>query len=1085
MIVGRMAKYARPLMVLIVIVVGSLALGMSVEPAGVSGVPDTPAIEADSGPSVTCTPFGLYGDITSRPLVGRLSDSSDNLTFVGTTNGLHVVASGGKLQHFLYSPFGIKHTALIDDITGDGLREVVVALNDTQAPALRCYDGATWEKVWQYAPMTRIWDKLWVDRQMIITDLEVVDDGDSQRVVISSGRCVLSIGARDGTEQWRFTAEVAVWRMVTLPDLNNDGAEEVFAGSDDGHLFWLNARTGKAQWQTKLSQHEGVNYNGINHLVSDIAVLDEEASKVAVSSGDGWVQKYDLAKKKREWDTRVFKVDQEESSPLSESTNVYISPVADFTEDGLPEILLTKTPFTNSYLPGSTNGEVALCDSSGSIVWHKGTPERGTSVPLGMAFETSVFEGKPVYLDGTMTPITLVDVRDGESVLHTVPVDALNGPAVIVMQPGGNGYLSFSSTSDLAAISAKGELLWYYPRIGKVMAVNGNFVGDGTEDILLCAESGGVSYSPSSQAAVRLLRMMDRATGDTVWSYELPYGKLKMGGGLKGARLTANLVGSDNIQDIVGYCEDEVCIFSGRDGAASTIKTGQTMTSLDAISNGASGSALAVGNADGLMVFGGSGAPLWTTTTAEWLGEGRGSFAALDDINADNVSDLAIASDTRIVVLKSNGSASDYRLHQTIQAEEGSSIKLPAMVADSDRDGIRELAYFQEKQPQQSEHMSFSACHMLCIQSLEDGNCLFKTDLQGTAYAHDLSCGDFNGDGCPDSALLVAWRESNTMGQEMRVVSGKDGSLLWKRSYDTGGYGYSGIGRNELPAMNIGDINGDGADDLACNVGYDWNESWAYRRQRLQVFDVTQDTILKDIALAPRFQQSSFGDSYDTGSDEAMLLADVDNDGRREVLMKVAEPSERSYDRNYYPYRSESSSPRYLAVVDMDTGWRLATFKGFETETMSLFRSHQPGILGLAACGGVCYLRIGSDLEVTSPEDGARTEPIVGVQWLGSTDGDFSQVFVDGVRNNITSGCESELFLARGNHAIVVRSTDEYGRISYSPSDMSAPLAIKVTPSPWKPVWLVLSLSVLLAMVLLLFYARLQRTWRARKRAAK
>ena len=73
--------------------------------------------------------------------------------------------------------------------------------------------------------------------------------------------------------------------MVTLPDLNNDGAEEVFAGSDDGRLFWLNAGTGKAQWQTKLSEHDGVNYNGINHLVSDIAVLDEEASKVAVSSG--------------------------------------------------------------------------------------------------------------------------------------------------------------------------------------------------------------------------------------------------------------------------------------------------------------------------------------------------------------------------------------------------------------------------------------------------------------------------------------------------------------------------------------------------------------------------------------------------------------------------------------------------------------------------------------------------------------------------------------------------------------------------------------------------------------------------------
>ena len=153
-------------------------------------------------------PFGLYGDITTRPLVDRLSDGGDNLTFVGTTNGLYVVASGGRLQHFMYSPFGIKHIALIDDITGDGTREVVVALNDTQVPALRCCDGATWEELWRFAPMIRIWDRLWVDRQIIITDLEVTGDGDSQSLLLTSGRCVLSVDAADGV------GAVAVHRAV-------------------------------------------------------------------------------------------------------------------------------------------------------------------------------------------------------------------------------------------------------------------------------------------------------------------------------------------------------------------------------------------------------------------------------------------------------------------------------------------------------------------------------------------------------------------------------------------------------------------------------------------------------------------------------------------------------------------------------------------------------------------------------------------------------------------------------------------------------------------------------------------------------
>jgi len=132
----------------------------------------------------------------------------------------------------------------------------------------------------------------------------------------------------------------------------------------------------------------------------------------------------------------------------------------------------------------------------------------------------------------------------------------------------------------------------------------------------------------------------------------------------------------------------------------------------------------------------------------------------------------------------------------------------------------------------------------------------------------------------------------------------------------------------------------------------------------------------------------------------------------------------------------------------MDSGRRLAGFTGFDTSTMSLFQTHMPGILGVAACGGACFLRLDADLQVTSPADGARTGPTVGVKWEGPTDGDFSQVFVDGVRNDLTNGFESELFLARGNHTIFVRSVDDCGRISYGPSDLSAPAAIKVTPSP-------------------------------------
>jgi len=1102
MIVGKVAKSSRILLALfIVLAISGLVLGMKATPVPESHASDLPGAGADSNPSVTCVPFGLYGDITTPPLVDRLSDSSDNLTFVGTTNGLYVVARGGKLQHFVYSPFGIKYIALIDDITGDGVREVVVALDDTQVPALRCYNGATWGELWQFAPVARIWDKLWVDCQLIITNLEVIDAGDSQRVVLTSGRCVLSVDAKDGTEQWRFTASAAVWRMVTLADLNGDDAAEVFVGSDDGHLFWLNSRTGKMLWQTKLSEHKSVNYNDVEHLVSDIIVLDEQAGKVAVASGDGSVQMYDLRAKRREWDTLVF-VREDPQNPVT-SNYLLMSPTADITGDGLAEVLLSKISYDSQYSlqysGAMTNGKTALCDSAGNVVWQRGTSRESADVWPGMAFETDVFEGQPVYLDRAGgQEITLVNVKDGESVLHKVPLDGLNRAGVIVKQPGGDGYLAFSSESNLAAISATGELLWYYPRIKNVTAESGSFVGDRTEDVLFCGESSSQPYSATQEPEVSLLRMMDGATRTIVWSYEMPYGELKSSGGLKRVLVAADLVGSDNIQDIIGYCADTVLIFSGKDGTSSKIVVGQPIVSLEVIRNGASGDAFAVGVASGLMIFDTRGTPLlWTTTTADWIGDESGSFMALDDVNADNVSDLAVISDSRIVVLKSHGHASNYELLETILSETGLSIWLPEVVEDSDKDGIRELAFFQEGAQESSHERGYVPPHnLLCVQSPEDGQCLFRAELQRT-LAYDLACGDFNGDGHPDSVLLLDWYETDATGnlggnRWLRILSGKDGGLVWQRVDAAYGSSYSytypgsSIGRNELPAMNIGDTNGDGADDLACNVPL-WELSGSYRQQRLQVFDVAHDTTLEDIAVTPLLHRSSFGDFYDTGSDEAMLQGDFNVDGHPEVIMTVAEPSMPSYDPDAHAvnYGSDSNSPQYLALIDMDSGRRLCAFTGFDPTGVSLFQSRQPGILQVAACGGVCFLNVGSDLQVTSPEDRARTTPIVGVKWEGPPDSGFSQVFVDGVRNDITNGFESEQFLARGNHTIVIRSIDDFGRISYSPSDLSAPLAIKVAPSPWKPVWLVVSLFALLAIVLVLFYARLQRMWRARRRATK
>ncbi len=1088
-----------------------LALGIDALPRPWPAESNAPASEAAASPSVTCMPFGLYGDITTRPLVDRLSDGGDNLTFVGTTNGLYVVASGGRLQHFLYSPFGIRHIALIDDTTGDGTREVVVALNDTQVPALRCYDGASWEEVWRFAPMARIWDRLWVDRQSIITNLEVTGEGDSMGLLLTTGRCVLSVHAADGAEQWRFTASSALWRMVTLADLDGDGSDEVLAGCNGGDLIWLEAATGRKEWQTRLPEHENAGSGAVSHLLSDIAVLDEGEGLLATASGDGSVQMFDLRARKLMWDTLAFK--DTGSNPYM-SDSVLLSPTADVSGDGLGELLLSQGPDAGSYPGGdtysgyATSGGRALCDSTGQVVWQTDSSGEESLVRPGMAFETGVFEGQPVFLDRAAyaesgAELEMVDVRDGQSVLHAVPLNAIQGHSIVVKQPAGDGYLAFSSSSDLAAISATGDLLWHYPRITIVMAERGSFVGNGTEDVLLlCGSDAG--QNPGQEPVVRMLRMMDGATGAVVWSYEVPHAEWVRGGGLRSLQLTGDLAGSDGVQDIAGCRGDRAFIFSGRDGAVSSFDAGQAVSSLEVIRHGANGTAFALttsdsagqgyGYAAGLLILDQAGEPLWSTATAAWLGEESGSFLTLDDINSDNASDLAVFSGSRILVLGSTDNASGYDLWQTILPENGFSIRLPELVGDSDGDGLRELAYLQESSSESRESgggfYESGPSHLLCVQSLEDRRSLVRADLQGTIRGYDLACGDFNADGVSDSVVRVLEALGSEDGYPgyrtcSRILSGKDGALIWEEATGEEGWGFSysdgGVVFGSLLAMNAGDINGDGADELASVSGVMEGRQYGgtLRQQRLQVFDVVHDTLLKDIAATPLLQDDS-GAIVDGGVDSAMQLANAGADGHGVAFMAVGEPSLPTYDPDASALFEGTGSPRHIALIDLESGRRLCAFTGFDPAGVSVLGSRIPGTLTVAACGGLCSLHLDADLLVTSPEDGANTGPTVGVSWE-SPSGGMSQVFVDGVRNDITNGFKSDLYLGGGKHEVVVRSVDDWGRVSYGPADLDAPVTIGVGPSPWKPAWLVLGLFALVAVVLALLYPRLHRAWRARR----
>ena len=1070
---------------LLIIVVCSLTLGMVVPPACASGSPGLSEAAADSTPSVDCIPLGLYGSITADVLVGRLSDSSDNLVFLGTSNGLYVMSSTGMLQHFIYTPsFGVQHVALINDINGDGVREVVVALNDTEVPALRCYDGATWKGLWQFGPMTKVWDELdgsWAERQFSITDLEVIRSGDSQSIVITAGRCIFSVDARDGKEQWSFQAPSTLGRMAVVTDLNGDGVDEVFVGSEDGHLYLLSGNTGRPLWQTRLPEYsDGSEFQ--QAAVNDVLAIDKDAGEVAAVSTDGEVRLFDLRSRELKWAVSISS-----AAPVR-----HLTLLPNAMTDGSPGVLGN---YALSYGPDMANEEdVVLLDAAGNMVWDRKLSVFGGVVKVGS------FLGKSVILEPKGQEIDLIDPSDGESVLQTIPIATLDSQAPTVQQIGTDSLLLVSSGGDLAAISFSGEQLWHYPRISNVTAENGNFVGDSTQDVLFCGEWGSNSNTsittrsgdgmtittettgttPVQQANVRSLFVMDGATKSIAWSYEVPPSELATLGGLEGVCATPDLVGDDSIQDIAAYRGDTVYIFSGKDGTLSTFSVGQPVESLEIMRNGAAGTAIALGTSDGLLIVDSTGTELWTSSSTAWVGAEGGNFMILDDINADNVSDLAVVSSDNVTLLESMGSASSYEPYLSFGADAGCSIEYIQEVT-ADKDGVRALAYIERAATQPGQGPSSP---VLLERSTRDGRVLLQEDLPGTQPAIDIACGDFNGDGYADTLLCKYPQEGiSGEGPTLEVLSGKDGSILWTHvlvRQSAWGYSSAGGWNSKPPAASVGDVNGDGADELVCTGEY-LNQEYRCWQTRLEVYDVADNTTLKDIPATPSLNSKYYSNGISI--DETMLQADVDGDGHPEIIMGVFEPSLPLYDSGSNGYSSQSKS--YLAVMDIDSGQRLAAFMGFDPAAISLFETHQPGILGVAAYGGVYFLNVSTHLNVTAPESGSKTGPSVGVKLEGTSDGEFVQVFVDGVRNRTSNDMQTELYLARGEHDIVVSSIDGYGRMSYFPTDLGTPIAIKVTPSPWKPVLLVLSLFILAVLMLLLFYPRLHREWRDRRGVAK
>ena len=159
---------------------------------------------------------------------------------------------------------------------------------------------------------------------------------------------------------------------------------------------------------------------------------------------------------------------------------------------------------------------------------------------------------------------------------------------------------------------------------------------------------------------------------------------------------------------------------------------------------------------------------------------------------------------------------------------------------------------------------------MLVKRSPVGGEQLLRVELPANYPTIDLACGDFNSDGCVDSLICYNSYDTcsgvapeqrgssqNYSGYTLRIISGKDGATIWSHGVNLQNYG--GSGWNIVPpATNIGDVTGDGRDDLAWTRSR-LRESGLFRvychQQRIEVYDVADDRVSEHVPATPLLER--------------------------------------------------------------------------------------------------------------------------------------------------------------------------------------------------------------------------------------
>lgn len=184
------------------------------------------------------------GDVSGDGAHDLLAAIGDNVDKIVCLDGGTSLPQGDLL--WSYTPgSSVYACGVLPDITGDSVNEALAVIWTLDGSAIRCLDGATGSWIWSSSDVDSYGQQV-----QILED--VTGDGLAEVVVSSWENAVTVLSGADGTLVWKRIVGTVnggdVWTARAIDDLNGDGREDVIAGSFDYFVYALDGDTGETFW---------------------------------------------------------------------------------------------------------------------------------------------------------------------------------------------------------------------------------------------------------------------------------------------------------------------------------------------------------------------------------------------------------------------------------------------------------------------------------------------------------------------------------------------------------------------------------------------------------------------------------------------------------------------------------------------------------------------------------------------------------------------------------------------------------------------------------------------------------------------